>query len=366
MVTTSLIFSTLAGLLCSVPLHAMQIASLHQSNSAQNNCLGLLQATENNLLDVVDQCISLGVDVNTAIMGATLLHRAAELGHLEVVNRLLRAGALITLINKDGLRPLDCAIAHGHKEIIQTLQTHHLCEAIKIRNMQEVELLLSTEIDVNRKDTQGYRPLHYASARNYPEIASLLLQAKAFINAPTDNADLRPLHIALFCGHIGVAKLLLQAGANTEAITSTGQTALHIAAQKDSNKEAVQALLDAGANTLKPDYFGCTPLMVATNANCPEIKRLLQKKRTTTAAMIKAVLSDRNSKSSLLVGDLHTMINDMLIVNAIGEAVQALKTTGAVTEEVANDILSNTGKTLNESAKCLLKEQAHTHSYSRQ
>ena len=47
---------------------------------------------------------------------------AAEEGHIEVVNALLRAGANQNLATDNGLSPLSVAQLSGHTEIVQALE----------------------------------------------------------------------------------------------------------------------------------------------------------------------------------------------------------------------------------------------------
>ena len=48
---------------------------------------------------------------------------AAEEGHIEVVNALLRAGANQNLADDDGDTPLSVARLNGYTEVVQALQT---------------------------------------------------------------------------------------------------------------------------------------------------------------------------------------------------------------------------------------------------
>jgi cell division protein FtsB len=88
-------------------------------------------------------------------------------------------------------------------------------------------LLSIRNINVNVKDDwDGSKPLHYAAANGRVEIARLLLQNGADVNAK-DRWDRTPLHDAAFQGQVDILHLLVENGADLEAEDDEGWRALH-------------------------------------------------------------------------------------------------------------------------------------------
>lgn len=111
------------------------------------------------------------------------------------------------------------------------------------RNKPAVLALLDRGAAVNRK---GWSPLHYAAASGATDIARLLLERGAAIDALAPS-DLTPLMLAAREGQESAALLLLEAGANAALVNGEGLTAAALAARADKPRiaEAVQAHLAA-------------------------------------------------------------------------------------------------------------------------
>src|SRR5258708_20401485 len=63
-----------------------------------------------------------GVDVNAAqVDGTTALHWAAHGGDLDIVNRLIAAGAKVQAVNRYGIAPLWLAAEDGHGRVVEPL-----------------------------------------------------------------------------------------------------------------------------------------------------------------------------------------------------------------------------------------------------
>jgi hypothetical protein len=71
-----------------------------------------------------------------------------------------------------------------------------------------IETLLAAGSDVNDGNDRGWTPLHAAAYANKPEIASLLIEKGAALDAEAHGAGGTPLIAALFWGHREVADLL--------------------------------------------------------------------------------------------------------------------------------------------------------------
>lgn len=75
-----------------------------------------------------------------------------------------------------------------------------------------VRLLLTSGADPNQANDRGWTPLHQAGYRNDPEMAALLLDAGARIDAEAHGSGGTPLVVALFWGHREAAERLAEAG----------------------------------------------------------------------------------------------------------------------------------------------------------
>ncbi len=71
-----------------------------------------------------------------------------------------------------------------------------------------IEELLASGSDVNEANDRGWTPLHAAAYANQPEIAALLIEKGAALDAEAYGAGGTPLIAALFWGHREVADLL--------------------------------------------------------------------------------------------------------------------------------------------------------------
>ena len=100
-----------------------------------------------------------------------------------------------------------------------------------------VELLIWRDADVNKP---GWTPLHYAASGGHAEIAQLLLDHSAYIDAESPNGT-TPLMMAAMYGTPEVVKLLLSEGADRDVQNQLGLTALDFAKQA-SRKDAIRLL----------------------------------------------------------------------------------------------------------------------------
>lgn len=100
--------------------------------------------------------------------------------------------------------PLFTLSMTSHKRIL---------EVAKTKNIQKIQKILDTNIDVNIQDDElCYTPLHWAANKGHIRTVELLLLHCATSNAQ-DIFGHTPLHIAAICGHIQVVELLLAYGA---------------------------------------------------------------------------------------------------------------------------------------------------------
>jgi uncharacterized protein len=92
---------------------------------------------------------------------------------------------------------------------------------------------------IDKSTTDGLTALHYAARDNSCELAELLIDANANINA-TDTYNRTPLHYAAHTGHQRIAALLIEKRANIDLQTIGLKTALDFAIDRGHTNVANQ------------------------------------------------------------------------------------------------------------------------------
>jgi len=123
---------------------------------------------------------------------------------------LLDKGADTNIANIDGITALHLAIKRRHKKI--------------------VKLLVDKGADTNMYDSSGQISLHFACRSHLTddgcdedarELASLLVERGANIDAKYHKSKRTSLHDATISGYLGTVSLLLDHDADTEAIDNS-------------------------------------------------------------------------------------------------------------------------------------------------
>uniref|UniRef100_A0A8D8SAP2 Poly [ADP-ribose] polymerase n=1 Tax=Cacopsylla melanoneura TaxID=428564 RepID=A0A8D8SAP2_9HEMI len=223
--------------------------------------------------EVTEMLVKHGANVNVAdLWKFTPLHEAAAKGKADIVRLLLQHGADPSKKNRDGATPLDL-VREGDQDVSDLLRGNSaLLDAAKKGNLARVTKLLTVE-NINCRDAQGRNstPLHLAAGYNNVDVAELLLEKGADVNAQ-DKGGLIPLHNASSYGHLDIAALLIKHKTVVNATDKWGFTPLHEAAQK--GRTQLSALLLAhGADPFLKNQEGQTPLDLTV---AEDVRSLLQ------------------------------------------------------------------------------------------
>jgi len=202
----------------------------------QESSFGLLQkAAWNGDLSLVKWSIEQGTSVDRPcdFNRWTALHAAADKGHVEIAEFLLKQGANVNVKDKDGYTPL-----------------HNTADSF-LKGFPRK----GTEADRNR-------------------IAALLLKYGARVNATINHGE-TPLHRAALTNNVALVHLLLENGADPNIQQSQGMTPLHFAlfAGKD-RVQVVRLLIRHGADSSVTDEYGLTPTDLAKDYH-PKLLELL-------------------------------------------------------------------------------------------
>ena len=140
-------------------------------------------------------------------------------------------------------------------------------EAIQSEKAQEVRDLLRANpalIDAaSQWPRDGEYPLHQAVTLVKPDMARMLLDHGADVNAARGRDGYTPLHLAVANGRDEIIRLLLGRGADLKAVDKQGFTPL-CAAVMHGRESTAAMLLDAGADVNATDRACVTPLELIT------------------------------------------------------------------------------------------------------
>jgi ankyrin repeat protein len=194
----------------------------HVLNMPYNQCPPLVLASRHNCGKVVDYLLEQDeIDIEQSgvvtfmkeeIHGAAALWTSAACGHLEVVKKLIDAGAKVTHSTSSGSTPLRAACYDGHLNVVKLLKRRgsdintpnkygHTPLMIACYKRQEtvVRYLLNCGVDVNRQsELRGNTALHDAAESGNTTIINLLIRAGAKIHRK--DGDISPLLSAAAVG----------------------------------------------------------------------------------------------------------------------------------------------------------------------
>lgn len=192
----------------------------------------LNNATLSGHLSVVKILLERGPDALASLSdtdGWSPIHAAAQFGHVETAELLLRHGADHTARNNEGVTPLHSTAFQG--------------------NAQLASLFLARGAEINAQDDNGFTALHIAAERGITEYVAFLLSRNADAELPSRNGR-TPVCSACSNGCTGVVRSLLEQGMGFGITDNNGLHPLFLAAQ-NGHVEVVKLLLDAAAG---PNY----------------------------------------------------------------------------------------------------------------
>ena len=178
-------------------------------------------------------------DVNFAFgrVRKTLLHIAANCGHLECLVVLLKRGCNPDIQDISGCTALHLAARNGQKKC--------------------VEKLLECGANPDIAGNDGATALHWLAVNGRDEILKVLLQYTAYVNLE-DGQGHTALHAAARNGHTRAMECLIDAGADIDHSNKAGITPIYSACT-NGQRHSISLLLSKGVQ-LGPNLQGQTPL----------------------------------------------------------------------------------------------------------
>ena len=260
--------------------------------AVRNHALYWAAMKEN--IELLTALLGKEVDVNELIYGETLLNVAAQEGKFRSVDVLLQKGAAVHKGNKRRETPLSFAVRGGHVECVNRLikagadvkENNWILmnDAIKDKSSRCLQSLLDAGADVNQTDCQEKTFLMSAAREGNHKAVAALLSARADVNNISYGAW-SALSEAAIKGSARCMYSLLKAGAELNGEHNVGSTAL-LSATKE-HIECVDLLLRAGvdvdttverSDSYYYDACGSTALLVASEHGKHSIVDLLLRK----------------------------------------------------------------------------------------
>jgi len=128
-----------------------------------------------------------------------------------------------------------------------TIQAAAIHDAAKSGELDQIQHLVVTGVDVNEKTVRGETPLIIAALAGNGEIVNYLLQGGADINAQRASG-LTALHGAAYAGQTEIVLLLVARGAAVDGSSNRFGTPPLILAAEENHIETVSSLLEHGAD----------------------------------------------------------------------------------------------------------------------
>lgn len=186
------------------------------------------------------------------------LFKAIERGDAARVDALLEGHAdLLPVRNERGDSLLLAAAYQGKREVLDVLlrrgaeATLHEAAAAGLADRARAHLDARPD-ELRTYSHDGFTPLHLAAFFGHEDLARLLLDRGADVNARSRNTtfarDNTPLHAAAANRQVDVAALLLERGADVNAKDGHGFTPLALAANSKSDLLMLM-LLERGARS---------------------------------------------------------------------------------------------------------------------
>lgn len=182
-----------------------------------------------------------GQALATDTFGVPALQYAAGLGSVEMVSRLLQAGADIHGVD-----------SHCNTALHWLVNIDPLCgvmvqpKTMKLCNLEVLPLLASAGIRIDAQNASGETALHVAAHQ----------------------------------GVFGMVKALCDLGASPKVVDGSGQTPLHHARGPHA-PVVFGLLLSYGADPLQPDHLGLTPVDLASRAGNLDVLQVFERYRKT-------------------------------------------------------------------------------------
>jgi len=174
---------------------------------------------------------------------------------LELIEKLLKLGAILNVEDRYGLTPLDAAARAGFTKA--------------------ADILIEHGGEIEKATSRGFRPLMMAAMTGHLETTKFLVEKGADVNGgPIHSNRISALGGACFNGHLEVVKWLLDNGATASSINFKNDLTSNILLRQ-SHIEIFRLLLHKRVDINAEDTDGTTALFSAVQHNHVELLKIL-------------------------------------------------------------------------------------------
>eukprot|EP00826_Nyctotherus_ovalis_P037525 TRINITY_DN3426_c0_g2_i13.p1 TRINITY_DN3426_c0_g2~~TRINITY_DN3426_c0_g2_i13.p1 ORF type:complete len:399 (-),score=73.47 TRINITY_DN3426_c0_g2_i13:937-2133(-) len=192
-------------------------------------------------------------------------------------------------------------------------QNTKLLSAAELGELGKVKELLNTAkhkdlaADVDTRGLNDFTPLHFAAIEGHIEIARILLEAGATVDALSTSLS-TPLHLACKRGNRGMAEVLVEYKAEINAQDSFGNTPLHVLSESGF-LDCLHFFLQLRPDITIRNIYGETAIELAMNV---AVRNLLLS------------LNKEHAKENEAGTYKRTVIKDLLLHNSRADTVKSL------------------------------------------
>lgn len=217
-------------------------------------------------------------------MASPNLSDLIKTGNTAAIEAALKANpALANGKNEHGISHLLLAAYYRNEAAVSLIKRYRtpldIFEASATGDLERVKELASQNKGLlNAFSPDGFTPLGLSTYFGQVGITTFLIEGGAGVNIASGNAfKVTPLHSACAISHLELAKLLLENGADVNARQSSGVTPLHSAAH-NGQLALAQLLVTSGADVSAKTDDGQTPSMMAEEKGFEDVANFIREK----------------------------------------------------------------------------------------
>ena len=203
-------------------------------------------------------------------------------GEIDQLRRLLETDSDVSeTCDANGVSLLMHSLYRGRRDLAEAIaakkKSLDIFEAASLGRLERVRECAHDPGQLNSRSKDGFTALHFACFFHQPEVARLLIEAGAAVDAVATNPmKVMPLHSAASARNLEAARLLLEHGAPVNARQQAGWVPIHAAAQ-NGDRAMVDLLLRHKADPELANDEGKTPAAVAREKGHEDIATLLER-----------------------------------------------------------------------------------------